>query len=121
MREHCAVLVMSGTLINGKVSLLHESLVNAVSYYVKGHVFMRPLRILQILTNMLPSSDPSGRQRGLRRRSAAANCELQSRRWHVCLSVVSVVCCQVRQTEHSYRVVLPTVLCLRMIARKESL
>jgi len=43
MRQHCAVLVMSGTLTNGKVFVLHESSVNAALYYVKGYVFMFPL------------------------------------------------------------------------------
>ena len=43
MGQHRAVLVVSGTLINGKVFVLHESLVNAASFYVKCCVFMRPL------------------------------------------------------------------------------
>jgi hypothetical protein len=49
----------------------------------------------------------------------------ESRRGHECLSVVSVVCCQVerslRRSHHSCRGVLPSVVCLTDCDREASI
>ena len=53
---------------------------------------------------------PRGLRVGLRP-IARCDCGFESNRWHGCLSVVSVVCCQrsLRRADHSSRGVIPTV------------
>jgi len=51
---------------------------------------------------------------------ACCDCGFESRREHRCLSVVSVVCCQVEVSatgDHSSRGVLPSVACLSVIIK----
>jgi hypothetical protein len=55
-----------------------------------------------------------------RRPFACCDCGFESRRGHGCLSVVSVVCCQVeplRRADPSSRGALPNVVCLSVIVK----
>jgi len=51
---------------------------------------------------------------------ACGDCGLESRQGHGCISLVSVVCCQVellRRADYSYRGVLPRAVCLSVIVK----
>jgi hypothetical protein len=51
------------------------------------------------------------------------DCGFESRREHGCLSLVSVVCCQssLRRADHSFRGVLPSMVCLSVIVKPRTL
>ena len=66
--------------------------------------------LLRKLKFLIPMVGRSQWPRGLRP-LACWDRGFESHRGHGCLSVVSVVCCQLRRADHSSRGVLPTVVC----------
>jgi hypothetical protein len=70
--------------------------------------------------SLQPLIPVTARSKASLRLLACWDCEFESHRWHECLSLVSVLFCQVevlRRAGHSSRGVLPSVVCLSVISK----